>query len=541
MPNLVTPQDYIDEKKKVLASFPYFLANYVWIKDEQTFREFKMEPYPWQLREAAILTDPDNRFHIRLKGRQIGFTWLAAAALSIWTALRKNANVLILSKRQDDAQKAMERAYFVYTKLPRWLRPAKMKKNESELVLGFEWDADLDTYSGSSTISALPATADAGRSETGSLVICDEWAFHPYGDENWSSIYATIELAGRFVGFSTANGDGNIFAETYWAATNGENDFSVDFHPYWRRAERDSIDGEEQIINDDGTLCTDWYDEAERNNPDQRRFQQEFPRRDTEAFASSGGCIFDIEALDRMAAEAAEHDSLPVPESYVLLSALDKQYDLEIFELPNPQESYVSGTDIARGRTDTSDYSCTVVMNARTTKVACILWGHIDMDEFGSATATLNQLYGHAFWGPEMSGGWGDAVLIAAKQAGYPMDRVYHYIDHTQKDPKKRHVPGWPTSRKTKPLMESRMQSAIKYGEITAWSSRLVQEFKTYVEDPKTQKTGAKGRNKDDRAIATMIALSLSFEPEAQRLTRKRQRTEPDLSQRGPVIGHRGW
>lgn len=501
------------KQELALENFAYFLSEFVWIKDEQQQLSFKMEPWPWQLEFAKQVTNPDQRYHVVLKARQLGLTWIMAA-LAVWTALRPNSNVLILSKRQDDAQKALERAKFIYASLPVWMRPRKMKGNESELRLGHTWNNELNEYMEPSAIIALPATQDAGRSHTATLVIADEWAFHPYAAENWTAIYSTVRQAGRFIGVSTANGTGNLFEEFYHAAVQEENTFQAYFFSCWNRPGFDE----------------EAYEEAKKNAESLRAFHQEYPRYDTEAFSATGGCIFDVERLEYMLSIAEEMPEVEVPATYNRLRGLMEQYDIEVYELPNRLSQYVCGTDTAVGQTEDADYSCSVIINCTSKKVAAVLWGHIDMEDFGAATRELMIIYNWAFWGVEVNGGFGDAAMIAAQ---YPFDRTYFYEDPNvpAKDRKKAKRPGWNTNRKTKPILESKMKSAVKYGDIIIPSQRIIGEMKNYVEDPnKPGKTGAVGKNHDDRVMATMIAYLLSFEEQAVRV--RRPRPEPVVNQR---------
>ncbi len=499
--------------KLAIDSFPLFLRNYVHIKDEQQNLAFKMVPWDWQIELAESLSDPDKRFHCILKGRQLGLTWIMAA-FAVWYALRPNSNVLILSKREDEAQKALSRAEYIYMMLPKWLRPDRLTENKGELTLGHNWDAEQAKYLEPSLVVALPATKDAGRSLTASLVITDEWAFHPYADENWTAIAPTVRMAGRFVGVSTANGSGNLFEETYWKAQNGENNFTPHFYNCYERP----------------GFTEEMYEDAKKDASDMRSFHQEYPRFDSEAFAASGGCIFDLERLEHMLSIAMETENLPVPPTHVQLLDMWQKYDLEIYELPNKINQYVCGTDVAKGQTEDSDYSCSVIMNAQTKKVAAILHGHIDMDEFAGTTVNLLKLYNFAFWGPETNGGFGDAVLLFVKDQ-YPDDRIYHWTDPTSSDPKKSKRKGWNTSQRSKPMMESRMKAAVKYGDVVIGSARLIREMKSYVEHPsRPGRTGAVGKNHDDRVVAAMIAYFLSFEPEA--LKSRRPRPQADTSQR---------
>ncbi len=502
------------ELRKTLDSFPHFLANYVWIKDEQEQTTFKLEPWPWQLEFAKSIVDPNQRFHVILKARQLGLTWICMA-YGVWLMLRPHANILVLSKTQEDAFSALGRAHYIYSMLPDWLRPPLMKKNEHMVELGFDFNVDQDKYINDSKMRAFSATSDAGRSETGTVVINDEWAFHPKADDSWQAMYPTIERAGRFIGISTANGTGNLLHDMYWGGKQGENDFKSYFFSFKARPDRDET----------------WYENAKRNASDDRKFRREYPRTDIEAFLTTGGSIFNVERLQEM--EDNAQPEVAIPSTFVQLTALKKDHNLEVYEMPSPSESYVSGTDVSLGRTESSDYSVHAIMNSRSKKLVAMLHGHYGIKEFAALVVKLNVIYNTAFWGPETTFGLGDALLVDAFALNYPRDRVYHWTDRKMKSAKKKKVPGWSTNRRTKPLMEENMMSGIKTGNVIICSKKTINELKNYIEDPDTKKTGAVGKNKDDRAIAVMIAYYLSFEPEALAVPgRRKQRIAPDMSQR---------
>ena len=122
-PSPLSPIDIAAEMERVERSFPYFLAKYVWIKDEQLFTTFKLEPWEWQLRAAADVTDLAHRFHIILKSRQEGASWVIGGAQACWTILRPNANVIMISYRQDEARELLSKARFIYGRLPEGMRP----------------------------------------------------------------------------------------------------------------------------------------------------------------------------------------------------------------------------------------------------------------------------------------------------------------------------------------------------------------------------------------------------------------------------------
>jgi len=226
----------------------------------------------WESARACII----------LKARQLGISWLAAG-YALWTAMfHDNANVLLLSKREDEAQKLLDKVKVIYDKLPAWLRAPEFARNNATLIFAGSKTPDGRLTKGS-RITALPATEDAGRSETGSLVIADEWAFHPYAATNYSAFRPAIAAgSAKFIGISTANGIGTFFHEMWVNAKRGQSGFAHQFIPWNSHPDRDEA----------------WYKRERANYPSaMQEFYQEYPATEDEAFIAAGGCVFDLDSL----------------------------------------------------------------------------------------------------------------------------------------------------------------------------------------------------------------------------------------------------
>ena len=139
----------------------YFIENYVWIESERDGRgreNFQLFDYQRETLEAYM----ERRYVVILKARQLGFTTLAMA-YALWQCLFKpRANILLISKSQDSADKNLGMARFMYSFLPEWLK-----------VRGPELDGDaakqmvFKYYNGTiNRLKSFAGTKTAGAGET---------------------------------------------------------------------------------------------------------------------------------------------------------------------------------------------------------------------------------------------------------------------------------------------------------------------------------------------------------------------------------------
>lgn len=469
--------DQVEEVLKCENDIAYFIENYCWINDPTTFETFRFEL--WDFQHEVLDAFTSNKRLIILKARQLGISWLVAA-YALWMALFKNnANILILSQKEELAQALLAKVKFMNNRLPDWLRqPVGM---ENLRLLEF---SGKDFHS---QIKALPATSEAGRGETASVVICDEHAFHPYAETNFAAISPTIDAGGQFISVSTANGLGNFYYKLWKDAENGQSDFKGLFLAWDKRPDR-QVEG--------------WYEEKKRNySGDPKLFQQEYPRSPMEAFVSTGGCIFDLEGLQFIAEELSEApittwDSRGRAPSVTSARELAEQYPhlFKFWQLPRPGQMFVIGADPAGGGND-GDYSSAVVLDAVTGEHVASLHGRIDPDNFAGHLVNLAELYNNALIAVERNNhGYG---VHSALTNVYGYGNIYRY----PKDKKD----GWPTNVETKSLMNSKLQQLIRDRDLTTHDIDFVYEAQSYVQ-LNAGKVGAEAGMHDDRVTSMGIA-----------------------------------
>lgn len=167
----------------------------------------------WPAQQKLLDRFQSHRQHIILKARQLGISWLVCA-YALWLCLfQPGRTVIVFSKGQLEADELLRRILVMYERLPDWMRATNplVKQNTGEL-----------RFQNGSAVLSLPATKNAGRTFTASLVIIDEFAFLAWPQELYTAIKPTIDDGGQLIVLSTANGESGLFYDLWQAAVKGE-------------------------------------------------------------------------------------------------------------------------------------------------------------------------------------------------------------------------------------------------------------------------------------------------------------------------------
>ena len=170
----------------------------------------------------------NNRYLVVLKARQLGLTTMAMA-YALWMLLfRPGSNIVLVSKNQTTADKALELLDFMYQFLPESVKArGPAVENNAAKHHSYRF-ADGMT----SQITSYAATKTVAAGQTASLVIWDEAALAEYQDEVLRTLMPTTDAGGSMIMFSTARGGHNTFANIFRNAQRGENQFKPIFYPW---------------------------------------------------------------------------------------------------------------------------------------------------------------------------------------------------------------------------------------------------------------------------------------------------------------------
>ena len=165
----------------------YFMAKYAKIEDSTLCKTVAWEPWPYLI--ELLDSIESNQELVILKARQLGISWLMCG-YALWTALfKEHANVLLISKGEDEAWELIKKIRFIFNNLPPFLQ-RKMDKDRRDYV---------DFPEIGSRIKALPSTPNAGSGYTATLVIRDELDKHPYAEQNFAAIGPTVDAGGKMI------------------------------------------------------------------------------------------------------------------------------------------------------------------------------------------------------------------------------------------------------------------------------------------------------------------------------------------------------
>lgn len=227
--------------------------------------EFRPRPNPFPHVEEMATDWQSGRSIIYLKARQMWFSW-NVAAYALFKAMERG-NVFVLSQGQEYADAVIDKARFIYDRLPRELKKDLQKSNTREM-----------SFRNAGSIKSFPSTKDAVRSLSGRLVIVDEAAFHDYGAENYRAYRPSISGEnGQLIMISTANGPHGFFHTMFSEAMEGRNDYDWRFYPWTARPDRDRT----------------WYEREKRAYSGFiSDFLRENPASTDEAFAQLSGVVY---------------------------------------------------------------------------------------------------------------------------------------------------------------------------------------------------------------------------------------------------------
>ena len=433
----------------------------------------------------------DERYTIILKARQLGFSTLAGA-FCVWaTYFYDSRKIVMLSRTERDAIKLLEKSKYGFNSLPEWMR-----------LSGPIWDSKQTklSFSNESSIESLPSGNEPARGESLWLVILDEWAFLPNPEGAWAAVEATVDLGGRVIGLSTANGEGNIFYKFWSQCRNygtGTGQWYGIFHS-WRQ------DG--AGVRDDA-----WYEQKKRELFDWQ-LAQEYPENPEEAFVRSGRPVFELESLRTLEpavpADVGELLSDGTQGPYRLSN--DPHGPLSVYDPPKPSGVYVIGADVAEGL-EHGDFSVAHVIDVRSNRVVAVWHGHESPDDFGEhVLANLGNYYGGCLIGVE-SNNHGISTIKGLRDAEYRNLFVERAHNKKTAAPSERY--GFRTTQTSKPLIIDELGRMIRNETLYIPDNATRHELRTFVRDGDRKMHGSP---LDDRTMSLAIAVHMmqfAFDP----------------------------
>ena len=468
-------------------------------KSGDTF-DFQLEDESsgWFWQRGVLDSWLKNEKWIGLKARQLGITWLAAG-FGLWKGLTApGSTILVISVNEDEASKVINRIWDMYQSLPKRFQYDTQVLKPTRGTRPFT-GITLQHPSGKITkFIGLPATKKAGHGETAAVVILDEFSRQDYAADIWKGVLPTMADGGKIIVISTANGVSN--------ETTGEGNY---YHHLWVNAENYGIETKFMGWQFNPGRTQDWYSALAMKAKDKA---EQYPNDPDEAFILSGDVYFDVEALAEYSKKKkrgykAEFKKLTSDKAKLHKS---DQGLITIFEEPESGKSYGIGVDVATGRG--ADYSAAYVIDLSTMAFVAEVYGKIDADLFSYQLHYLGKWYNTANVAVEMGGGYGEPVVVNLRDGrdgrpSYP--KLYRHRQADSPEVKEQGVYGFPMNLKTRPLVISALEQAIRERLLPFLPHRLLQECFTFVNANTNPSPRAQEGCNDDCVFASAIALEL--------------------------------
>jgi len=431
---LMSRQAQVAEILKCGKDPTYFMKKYCKIQ-HQLRGLIPFDTYDFQ--DDCVKQFQQHRFNIVLKSRQLGLSTVSAAYVVWYAIFKKDKNILVIATKLNTAINFIKKVKTMLDGLPPWL-----------LLTKFEPTKQSIRFDNGSTITAVPTSPDAGRSEALALLIVDEAAFIRDFDEIWTSLYPTLSTGGSAIILSTPNGVGGQYYKLWTEAESGANDFNPIRLPWDVHPEHNQ----------------EWFNKETRNLT-KRQIAQEFLC----DFVSSGDTFL----------QPTEFEKLRTMIKPPLLKE-GPQNGVWIWKNPEQGHKYIISSDVARG--DAADYSTFHVIDYESCEVCAEFMGKIPPDRLAELLSTYGRRYNNALICPEQNT-FGYFTCVKLRDEGYPA--LYYsnnggdLFGYKSNDPDA--VPGFSTQTKTRTQILAKLEESIRNSRLKTYSQRLFDQLQAFI------------------------------------------------------------
>lgn len=477
-----------------------------------------------------------NKPFFVLKGRQQGFTSVITAIQLSFAIVRKNFSGFTMADRTDNTMAIFnDKARVVYDRLPEELKPSEKFNSRNEMF--------FDKLNSSWRVAT--ATDQVGRSRTLNFVHFSEVAFY---ECNLSDLQAGIGeaiTAGAIQVYeTTANGFNQ--AKDLWDSESCHNLF----YEWWRSPEYRSTEYEYLETQDPWLIerkkvleakgCDKeqitWYCKKYDSYLDKNTIKQEYPITPTEAFVSSGDCVFDKEAINNQIARCVslqaprrgyftyKKEAIPIPNSEGVM--VDVEWKIKDIEFVESRDGYIFLHEEPRVKvkdgeiTHKAPYSLggdtagtgkdyftgKVICNLDDKTVATLHKQYIDEDLYAEQMYCLGKYYHDALIGIEINYSR-QPTRILQKKYNYPnlymRERLDGASDRSVMDY------GFETTSRTKPIIIGELVELMRNNPYIEEDIPTLKEMTTFVKKENGKLEAIDGCH-DDLVMAKAIAHFIS-------------------------------
>lgn len=499
---ILSPQNILKEKYKCIKSPLYYLNTYGHVFNAVQKKVMKMECFPYQ--ERCVMDFHKYQNNIVLKSRQTGLSVVTAGYVAWRLMFRYDEKILIIANDGAGARRFLATVKQFIDNTPKWLQPdAVITNNQTKLE-----------FSNKSWVEAKASSPNAGRGEALTMLILDETAFIKDDQDIWMGAGMALSATkGKCIMISTPNGTGNLYHKTWVGSINGENDFNH-LNVHWTENPQSSI-GLEMRKDPSGhdVPWSPWYEEqCRRLGYDSVKIAQELDLsfEGSKYLAIEGGLI---EKYEKAVRKKEPYLYL----KYDFLSKGDVKAGTFVIEItnfhiwkrPEPGRSYIIGVDVARG--DGQDYSTMQVLDAETLEQVAEYRDKIGVDLFPYLVDWVGRTYNEAFLVIEANS-FGLSVGLDLRDKFHYRRLFYskntqdiHVRPYDYKIPLGVEIPGFQTTRMSRPLVIKAIIEHMREGNLKINSPRLISEMKTFV--MRGDRPEAERGYNDDLIFALGLAL----------------------------------
>ena len=448
----------------------------------------------------------NNRYVVVLKARQLGLTTLAMG-YALWMLMfRPGSNIVLVSRSQTAADKALEMIDFMWSFMPRWVSERGPKlDNDAAKHHSYKFPDGMV-----SRITSYAATRTVAAGQTATLVLWDEAALAEYQDDALRTLLPTTDAGGSMIVFSTARGGHNTFARLYRDAERGENQFVPVFHPWY--VSRFMNPGVSR-----GTIDETHYEAKRRAMASEPwLFYAEYPASAEEAFRQSGRSRFlnlpDVEEFEEfpLRGDIVRDDFgrlqfRPDPEGPL------RMREEAVFGTPPGCRAVVS-LDPASGTGGDYTSMCAGWVDSDGVPQRMAFWHSnlVEPSEYTYSAMLLGEFFADkngrdALMVVERQGGYGETVIHIMRTEGYTNLYVHKYTGHRKY--KQEQMFGFPMTATRRPLVVDTLAKWLDYDSEMVMGGvdlALRRELGAFVIRP-DGKVGADVGMNDDLVMSTAI------------------------------------
>lgn len=450
--------------------------------------------------------------------------------------MQKNFSGFTLADSGDNTRAIFnDKARVVYNRLPEELKPTEKFNSVNELF--------FDKLNSSWRIAT--ASDQVGRSRTLNFVHFSEVAFYECSLANLQKSIGEAMTEDAFrVYETTANGFNE--AKDLWDSESCNNLF----YEWWRTSEYRSTEYQYLETKDPWLLerievlkakgldkeQITWYCKKYDSYLDKNTIKQEYPITPTEAFVSSGDCVFDKEALNNQLARVStlqavkkgyfKYDKVATPIQDSKGEIVDTEWHLKNVEFVESRDGYITiheepkvkrngegvivskcpyvlGGDTAGSGEDY--YTGKVIDNTNGKTVATLRKQLIDEDLYAEQMLCLAMYYNNALIGIETN--YSRYPTRVIQKFGYTNLYMRERVDKISD--KVETVPGFETTKKTKPIIIGELVLLMRQDPTIEVDVETLKEMTTFVKKENGKMEAIEGAH-DDLVMAKAIAQFIS-------------------------------